>query len=151
MKLITDDIKQEGKIFRNLMIIAYSLAIIYPIGCFVSNTIVGISRFSEKDIVAFSIFFIAFGSVELFCWIISMRYKLTVKDESVIIRVLSGQKEIPIESIIGFSYKKSKKELCYFKLYTEEGSHLLITRFKNELLDFLYEKGIEQREPYDHL
>lgn len=145
MKLITDDLKQEGKIYRNLMIIAYALAIIYPMGGFASNAIVGNNGFETRDLVICSIFLFAFGSVELFCWIITMRYRLTVKEDAFIIRVLSGQKEIPVKNVVGFSHKTAKK-LCYFRLYTNEGYHLVVTRYANELLEFLNEKGIGQKE-----
>ena len=141
-KHIIDEMKKEGKLFRNLMIFGYILAVLIPVGVYLTND----GKYTESDVILFIVTFFLFGTIGLYGWLYAIKYKLEVNEEKLILKTLFKKVEINICDITNYACKRYGKSLFYqFELFLKNKRVLVNTRYKEEFEKLLRDNKIEQK------
>lgn len=87
------------------------------------------------DILFFSILFFVMGCYSLF----GLKYQVSISQETIIIKTLFKKIEIHVSDIETYTYKRyNRSSILYaFKFIVAKKKETLITRYKDELLEFL--------------
>ena len=138
---ITDNMVNEGKTFRNVMILGYLFAVLMPLIIWLTNN----ERYTNRDILLFAIAFFLVGSVGLYGWIYALKYKLMISAEKIVISTLFKEVQISISEITHYNFKRYKKSVFYqFKLSTKNGIYMISTRYCNEFIAVLKQNKVAE-------
>ncbi len=140
MDKIIDGMKMEGKIFRNIMIAALGLFLLTFVYMYVNDK-------SLQDIQALSRFLVLliFAILGLYGWLYSIKYKVEIDEELIVLETLFRKVEIKICDIEEYSCNRYKKSKFYqFNLFINGKKVLVNTRYKDEFETILKKNGIEQ-------
>jgi hypothetical protein len=142
-KNIIDRMKNEGKPFRNTMIIGYILAVMFPLAIIISNN----DKYTYSDIISFVIAFFIIGSIGLYGWLYAIKYRLKITKDKLFLKTLFKKININMEEINYYNCKRYRKSVFYqFRLYTSKKKFLVSTRYKDEFKKVLYENKIIEKE-----
>jgi hypothetical protein len=138
---ITDNMVNEGKTFRNVMILGYLFAVLMPLIIWLTNN----ERYTNRDILLFAIAFFLVGSIGLHGWIYALKYKLMISAEKIVISTLFKEVRISISEITHYNFKRYKKSVFYqFKLSTKNGIYMISTRYCNEFIAVLKQNKVAE-------
>ncbi len=139
-KPIIDGMRKEAKPTLIAAIIGYILAILTPILFFFLYS----EEYSTKDLILIFAFYFILSSVALYGWFYSAKYKIT--EEKVNLKTLFRKIEINLKDVTCYTCKRYRKSVFYqFRLYTNDKSILINTRYKGEFEEILKENKIEQK------
>lgn len=142
-KNIIDRMKNEGKPFRNTMIIGYILAVMFPLAIIISNN----DKYTYSDIISFVIAFFIIGSIGLYGWLYAIKYRLKITKDKLFLKTLFKKININMEEINYYNCKRYRKSVFYqFRLYTSKKKFLVSTRYKDEFKKVLYDNKIIEKE-----
>lgn len=138
---IIDGMKKEGKPFRNIMLFGYIFAILMPVSIYLMNN----DKYSDKDIILFAIAGVMFGTIGLYGWLYSMKYRLEFDNEKVYLKTLFRKMELNICDVKKYTCNRYRKSVFYqFNLFINNRKVLINTRYKDEFEKVLKDKKIEQ-------
>ena len=138
---IIDGMKKEGKPFRNIMLFGYIFAILMPLSIYLMNN----DKYSDKDIILFAIAGVMFGTIGLYGWLYSIKYRLEFDNEKVYLKTLFRKIELNIGDIEKFACNRYRKSVFYqFNLFIKDKKVLINTRYKDEFEKVLKDNKIEQ-------
>ena len=138
---IIDGMKKEGKPFRNIMLFGYIFAILMPVSIYLMNN----DKYSDKDIILFAIAGVMFGTIGLYGWLYSMKYRLEFDNEKVYLKTLFRKMELNICDVKKYACNRYRKSVFYqFNLFINNRKVLINTRYKDEFEKVLKDKKIEQ-------
>lgn len=138
---IVDGMKKEGKPFRNIMLFGYIFAILIPLSIYLMNN----DKYSDKDIILFAIAGGMFGTIGLYGWLYSMKYKLEFDNEKVYLKTLFRKMELNICDVKKYTCNRYRKSVFYqFNLFINNRKVLINTRYKDEFEKVLKDNKIEQ-------
>ncbi|MBS6563561.1 MAG: hypothetical protein KH328_09465 [Staphylococcus sp.] len=138
---IIDGMKKEGKPFRNIMLFGYIFAILMPLSIYLMNN----DKYSDKDIILFAIAGVMFGTIGLYGWLYSIKYRLEFDNEKVYLKTLFRKIELNIGDIEKYACNRYRKSVFYqFNLFIKDKKVLINTRYKDEFEKVLKDNKIEQ-------
>ena len=138
---IIDGMKKEGKPFRNIMLFGYIFAILIPLSIYLMNN----DKYSDKDIILFAIAGVMFGTIGLYGWLYSIKYRLEFDNEKVYLKTLFRKIELNIGDIEKYACNRYRKSVFYqFNLFIKDKKVLINTRYKDEFEKVLKDNKIEQ-------
>lgn len=138
---IIDGMKKEGKPFRNIMLFGYIFAILIPLSIYLMNN----DKYSDKDIILFAIAGGMFGTIGLYGWLYSVKYKLEFDNEKVYLKTLFRKMEFNICDVKKYTCNRYRKSVFYqFNLFINNRKVLINTRYKDEFEKVLKDNKIEQ-------
>lgn len=138
---IIDGMKKEGKPFRNIMLFGYIFAILMPLYIYLMNN----DKYSDKDIILFAIAGVMFGTIGLYGWLYSMKYRLEFDNEKVYLKTLFRKIELNICDVNKYTCNRYRKSVFYqFNLFINNRKVLINTRYKDEFEKVLKDNKIEQ-------
>ena len=138
---IIDGMKKEGKPFRNIMLFGYIFAILMPLSIYLMNN----DKYSDKDIILFAIAGVMFGTIGLYGWLYSIKYRLEFDNEKVYLKTLFRNIELNIGDIDKYACNRYRKSVFYqFNLFIKDKKVLINTRYKDEFEKVLKDNKIEQ-------
>lgn len=101
--------------------------------------------FQKLDIILISLFCFMIGSILLYRWLYAIRYSVEVTEEKVILKTLFRKADIDFKNITYYSNNRYKKSVFYqFKLFTKDKTVLVNTRYRDEFIKILKDKGIQE-------
>lgn len=132
MNFIEDNLKKESKRVLLTFILCYIVALIFPLLYYID--------YDMDDILFFSILFFVMGCYSLF----GLKYQVSISQETIIIKTLFKKIEIHVSDIETYTYKRynGSSILYAFKFIVAKKKKTLITRYKDELLEFLNQNQI---------
>ena len=132
MNFIEDNLKKESKRVLLTFILCYAAALIFPLLYYID--------YDMDDILFFSILFFVMGCYSLF----GLKYQVSISQETITIKTLFKKIEIHVSDIETYTYKRynGSSILYAFKFIVAKKKKTLITRYKNELLEFLNQNQI---------
>lgn len=132
MNFIEDNLKKESKRVLLTFILCYAAALIFPLLYYID--------YDMDDILFFSILFFVMGCYSLF----GLKYQVSISQETIIIKTLFKKIEIHVSDIETYTYKRyNRSSILYaFKFIVAKKKKTLITRYKDELLEFLNQNQI---------
>ncbi len=140
---IIDGMEKEGIALRNIMIFGYILSIIIPLGTYLAVK----DEYTNNEYLLMTLFFIFIGSYGLYGWLYAIKYRIIITDEVVTLKTTFKYTEIQLVEINGYTYKRYMKTDFYqFKLFNKDKTVLINTRYKNEFIEILNNKGISARK-----
>ena len=143
MYLIEDDMKNESRRLLLPMIASYAFALAMPLAVWITDD----ERFSLFDLVFICIFCVVLGSVSLYHWLCSIRYKLVITQDAIRLRTLFEKAEINIKDITRYTCKKYRKsEFYHFQLFMDDKRVLVVTRYKDKFVKLLGENNIVEQQ-----
>ena len=138
---IIDGMRKEGKPFRNIMLFGYIFAILMPLSIYLMNN----DKYSDKDIILFVITGVMFGTIGLYGWLYSMKYKLEFDNEKVYLKTLFRTIELNICDVKKYTCNRYRKSVFYqFNLFINNRKVLINTRYKDEFEKVLKDNKVEQ-------
>lgn len=138
---IIDGMRKEGKPFRNIMLFGYIFAILMPLSIYLMNN----DKYSDKDIILFAFAGVMFGTIGLYGWLYSMKYRLEFDSEKVYLKTLFRKIELNICDVKKYTCNRYRKSVFYqFNLFINNRKVLINTRYKDELEKVLKDNKIEQ-------
>lgn len=132
MNFIEDNLKKESKRVLLTFILCYIVALIFPLLYYID--------YDMDDILFFSILFFVMGCYSLF----GLKYQVSISQETITIKTLFKKIEIHVSDIETYTYKRynGSSILYAFKFIVAKKKKTLITRYKDELLEFLNQNQI---------
>lgn len=132
MNFIEDNLKKESKRVLLTFILCYIVALIFPLLYYID--------YDMDDILFFSILFFVMGCYSLF----GLKYQVSISQETIIIKTLFKKIEIHVSDIETYTYKRyNRSSILYaFKFIVAKKKKTFITRYKDELLEFLNQNQI---------
>lgn len=132
MNFIEDNLKKESKRVLLTFILCYIVALIFPLLYYID--------YDMDEILFFSILFFVMGCYSLF----GLKYQVSISQETIIIKTLFKKIEIHVSDIETYTYKRynGSSILYAFKFIVAKKKKTLITRYKDELLEFLNQNQI---------
>ena len=138
---IIDGMRKEGKPFRNIMFFGYIFAILMPLSIYLMNN----DKYSDKDIILFAIAGVMFGTIGLYGWLYSIKYRLEFNNQKVYLKTLFRKIELNLYDVKKYTCNRYRKSVFYqFKLFTNDRKVLINTRYKDEFEKILKDNKIEQ-------
>lgn len=138
---IIDGMRKEGKPFRNIMLFGYIFSILMPLSIYLMNN----DKYSDKDMILFAIAGIMFGTIGLYGWLYSMKYRLEFDSEKVYLKTLFRKIELNIGDVKKYTCNRYRKSVFYqFNLFINNRKVLINTRYKDEFEKVLKDNKIEQ-------
>lgn len=138
---IIDGMRKEGKPFRNIMLFGYIFAILMPLSIYLMNN----DKYSDKDIILFAIAGVMFGTIGLYGWLYSIKYRLEFDNEKVYLKTLFKKIEFNIRDVEKYICNRYRKSVFYqFRLFIKGKKILINTRYKDEFEKILKDNKIEQ-------
>jgi hypothetical protein len=138
---IIDEMRKEGKPFRNIMLFGYIFAILIPLSIYLMNN----DKYSDKDIILFAIAGVMFGTIGLYGWLYSIKYRLEFDNEKVYLKTLFRKIKLNLCDIKKYTCSRYRKSVFYqFNLFINDKKVLINTRYKDEFEKVLKEYKIEQ-------
>ena len=111
---IIDGMRKEGKPFRNIMLFGYIFAILMPLSIYLMNN----DKYSDKDIILFAIAGVMFGTIGLYGWLYSIKYRLEFDNEKVYLKTLFKKIEFNIRDVEKYICNRYRKSVFYqFRLF----------------------------------
>ena len=136
-KSIIDNMKKESKTSMFIMMFGYFLFILTLIEQICRNS----SVYGENIFIMLFIYFL-FGTIGLYFWLYSVKYKLEIDAERIMLKTLFGKVEINICDISKYTCTRYKKSEFYqFTLFVKDKKYLVNTRFKEKFEQILNEKN----------
>jgi hypothetical protein len=133
--------RKEGKPFRNIMLFGYIFAILMPLSIYLMNN----DKYSDKDIILFAIAWVMFGTIGLYGWIYSIKYRLEFDNEKVYLKTLFRKIKLNLCDIKKYTCSRYRKSVFYqFNLFINDKKVLINTRYKDEFEKVLKDYKIEQ-------
>lgn len=140
-KKIIDGMRKEGKPFRNIMLFGYIFSILMPLSIYLMNN----DRYSDKDVILFVIAGVLLGTIGLYGWLYSMRYRLEFDNEKIYLKTLFKKIELKICDVKKYTCNRYRKSIFYqFNLFVDDRKVLINTRYKDELEKVLKDNKIGQ-------
>ncbi len=137
---IIDGMRKEGKPFRNIMLFGYIFAIIMPLYIYLMNN----DKFSDKDVILFAVAGVMFGTIGLYGWLYSIKYRLEFDNEKVYLKTLFRKIEFRICEVKKYTCKRYRKSVFYqFDLFVNDKKVLINTRYKDEFEKVLKDNKID--------
>ena len=138
---IIDGMRKEGKPCRNIMLCGYIFAILMPLSIYLMNN----DKYSDKDIILFAIAWVMFGTIGLYGWIYSIKYRLEFDNEKVYLKTLFRTIELNICDIKKYTCNRYRQSVFYqFNLFIDDRKVLINTRYKDEFEKVIKDYKIEQ-------
>ena len=133
--------RKECKPFRNIMLFGYIFAILMPLSIYLMNN----DKYSDNDIILFAIAGVMFGTIGLYGWLYSIKYRLEFDNEKVYLKTLFRTIELNICDIKKYTCNRYRKSVFYqFNLFVMDKKVLINTRYKDEFEKILKDYKIEQ-------
>lgn len=138
---IIDGMRKEGKPFRNIMLFGYIFAILMPLSIYLMNN----DKYSDKDMILFTIAGIMFGTIGLYGWLYAIKYRVEFDNEKVYLKTLFRKIEFNIYDVKKYTCNRYRKSVFYqFNLFIKDKKVLINTRYKDEFEKILKDNKIEQ-------
>ena len=137
--IIIEDMKKESKPYRNIMILGYFISSMFPLANYLRGQLIGVSA-SIKTVIMTSLILFLIGSWGLYGWLYTIKYQLIVTKEKIEIKSLFVNRELNVNEITKYTFKKYKN-FAQFKLYTSNGGVLISTKYPQELIAVLDAKS----------
>ena len=138
---IIDGMRKEGKPFRNIMLFGYIYAMLMLLSIYLMNN----DKYSDKDIILLSIAGVMYGTIGLYGWLYSIKYRLEFDNEKVYLKTLFRKIELNICDVKKYTCSRYRKSVFYqFNLFINDKKVLINTRYKDEFEKVLKEYKIEQ-------
>ena len=138
---IIDGMRKEGKPFRNIMLFGYIFAILMPLSIYLMNN----DKYSDKDMILFTIAGIMYGTIGLYGWLYAIKYRVEFDNEKVYLKTLFRKIEFNIYDVKKYTCKRYRKSVFYqFDLFINGKKTLINTRYKDEFEKILKDNKIEQ-------
>lgn len=138
---IVDGMKKEGRIWRTIMVLGYSLAILIQI----TTHLIRDPRYSMGDAIEATAVLLFFGSLGLYGWLYAAKYHVEITEEKILLTTLFGKKELDLSEITTYSCKRYGRSVFYgFELRTREKKVLVYTRYQEALAAILRQNGIAE-------
>lgn len=135
MFLIEDDWKKEGK--KGIALLIF---------CIVMIIITVLSEYKKtplKDIIFNCSFYFLCGAITLYCILYSIKYKVKISNEKILLKTLFRKREVNINEIKYYTCKRYRKSVFYqFWLYLDGKKVLINTRYKDEFKEILNQNEI---------
>lgn len=135
MFLIEDDWKKESK-----------KCFIFLIACIVMIIITVLSEYKKnplKDIIFICSVYFSFGLLALYEFLYSIKYKVKISNEKILLKTLFRKREVNINEIKYYTCKRYRKSVFYqFWLYLDGKKVLINTRYKEEFKEILNQNEI---------
>ena len=137
---IIDGMKEEGKIFINITIVAFALFLLTFVYMYQNN-----KRIQDAGILSMLLICLLVAIIGLCSWLYSIKYEVVIDDKHILLKTLFRKLELNICDIKKFSYKRYKKPNFYqFILFIKGKRILLYTRYKAEFENILNKNKIEK-------
>ena len=102
-------------------------------------------KYSDKDIILVAIAGVMFGTIGLYGWLYSIKYRLEFDNEKVYLKTLFRKIELNIGDIEKYACNRYRKSVFYqFNLFIKDKKVLINTRYKDEFEKVLKDNKIEQ-------
>lgn len=135
-KHIIDGMRKEGRISKFVAIFGYILSILMPLSFYFMKY----EEYSTKELILIFVNLFCPSSVGLYGWLYSIKYKLTITQEKVVLKTLFRKVEIHLKDVTYYTCKRYRKSVFYqFRLYLKDKSILVNTRYKGEFEEILKE------------
>ena len=139
--IILDDMKKEGRRFGSVAILGYILSISILLFGFFTD----FEKYSRRDVSIIFVFCFVIGTICLYSWLYALKYKLEITEDEVAIRTLFKRTQIYISEITNYTCTRYRKSVFYqFRLFTDNRTILVNTRYKNEFEELLANHKIEK-------
>ncbi len=136
-----DEMRKEGKPFRNIMLFGYIFAILMPLSIYLMNR----EKYSDKDVILFVIGWIMLGTFGLYGWLYSIKYRLEFDNEKVYLKTLFRKIEFNICDVKKYTCNRYRKSKFYqFNLFVNDRKILINTRYKNEFEKILKDNKADE-------
>ncbi len=132
--IIKDDMIKEGKTSKNPMILFFVLSALFPL----------VLIWNEIKIIEFilgELFFLIITCYFLYMYLYTIKYKVSITKDKIILITLFNHIEIEIKDIKTFNCKRYRKSQFYqFLIFTNNKKTLINTRYKDEVGKLLKNK-----------
>ena len=136
---ITDGMKKEGKIYKDITIFAILLFLLTFLDVYVNN-----KSFNDKTVMSMLIIYGMFIIVGLYGWLYTAKYKIDISNTNVKLKTLFKKEDISLYDVIQYTCKRYKKSKFWqFTLYTNNKKNLINTRYKEEFEEILKQNKIK--------
>lgn len=136
---ITDGMKKEGKIYKDITIFAILLFLLTFLDVYVNN-----KSFNDKTVMSMLIIYGMFIIVGLYGWLYTAKYKIDISNTNVKLKILFKKEDISLYDVKQYTYKRYKKSKFWqFTLYTNNKKNLINTRYKEEFEEILKQNKIK--------
>lgn len=138
---VIDGMKKESKKARNLTILCYLFAILIPLANYLMNN----EKFSDNDILIIFLWCFVLGTLSLYVWLYTVKYRVEFNDEKVYLKTLFKKIELNICDIEKYTCNRYGKSVFYqFHLFIKDKKLLVNTRYKEEFETILRNNRITQ-------
>lgn len=139
---IIDGMKKESKMVRILTVICYLFAIAMPLA---NYFMMDNDKYSNKDILCISLVYVAFGTISLYGWLYSIKYRVEFDNEKVYLKTLFKKIEFNICDVQKYTCNRYRKSVFYqFNLFIKDKKILINTRYKDEFDKILKDNNVEE-------
>ena len=136
---ITDGMKKEGKIYKDITIFAILLFLLTFLDVYVNN-----KSFNDKTVMSMLIIYGMFIIVGLYGWLYTAKYKIDISNANVKLKTLFKKEDISLYDVKQYTCKRYKKfKFWQFTLYTNNKKNLINTRYKEEFEEILKQNKIK--------
>ena len=112
-----------------------------PLSIYLMNN----DKYSDKDIILFAIAGVMFGTIGLYGWLYSIKYRLEFDNEKIYLKTLFRTIELNICDVKKYTCSRYRKSVFYqFNLFINDKKVLINTRYKDEFEKVLKDYKIEQ-------
>ena len=137
---ITDGMKKEGKIYKDITIFAILLFLLTFLDVYVNN-----KSFNDKTVMSMLIIYGMFIIVGLYGWLYTAKYKIDISNTNVKLKTLFKKEDISLYDVKQYTCKRYKKSKFWqFILYTNNKKILMNTRYKEEFEKILKQNKIKR-------
>ncbi len=145
---IIDGMKKEGKVWKLLMLFGFTMGVLLPSASYLQK-ILGLYVNKDpidKNMFKMALLFLLVGIYGLYGWLYSIKYKLDITEDTIIIRSLFRNTQVNIKDITEYTFERYRKSVFYqFKLFINGKKIVLSTRYKDEFVAILEENQIKQK------
>lgn len=133
---LKDDMKKESKYWAIPMIFFYILTVLV---LFAGQYLYYQTK-PNWEIWQYSIAYFIIGNFFLYCYLATIKYKIIIVDNTLIIENLFKKTEFNLADTEKYIYKRYRKSTFYrFQIYCKNKKIIFYTRYKDELINILKE------------
>ena len=140
---ITDGMKKEAKIARNITIFCCVLVALTFVYMYVNG-----KSIHDKEVATMFFVYFMFGTVALYGWIYARTYRVEFDGQTIACKTVFRKMQVHIGDIEKYTCKQYRKSVFYlFIFYTKDKRYQIYTRHKDALEAILTEAGAKLRLP----